>query len=194
MQAHQPLERGRLVVRVVVDVQVGVALEPLVHEVDELLERALLLRAVVAPEGVKPRLALVDRDRAEQVLEPVLVERVALHVEEEVALGGRRQEREAPALLGLEQLVRGRAGAALVELQARLIGEASRTWPARPSARPCRARASASCSRVVMPTRLMRSDWALRIPATRQRWSSAMRWASQRSAQRQSSQCGTGFG
>ena len=54
-------------------------------------------RAVVAPEGVEARLAVVDRDRAEQVLEPVLVERVALDVEEEVALGGRRQEREAAA-------------------------------------------------------------------------------------------------
>ena len=48
--AHQPLERGDLVGRVVVDVQVGVAREPLVHEVDEGLERDPLGLVVVRVE------------------------------------------------------------------------------------------------------------------------------------------------
>ncbi len=39
--AHEALERGGLVARVVVDVQARVALEPLVDEVDEVLERLL---------------------------------------------------------------------------------------------------------------------------------------------------------
>ena len=63
---------------------VGVALEPFVQEVDEGLERALLPGPVVSPERAKPRLALVDGDCAEEILEPVLIQRVTLHVEEHV--------------------------------------------------------------------------------------------------------------
>jgi hypothetical protein len=58
---------------------------------------ALLLDSVMSPESVKAWLAVLERDDAEQVLESTacLEERIALHVEEDVALGGPRQEREA---------------------------------------------------------------------------------------------------
>jgi hypothetical protein len=51
----------------------------------------------MSPESVKAGLAILERDDAEQVLESTagLEERIALHVEEDVALGGPRQEREA---------------------------------------------------------------------------------------------------
>ena len=55
--AHQPLERGDLVLRVVVDVHVGVLAQARVHEVDELLERGALLVAVAACSGVNARSA-----------------------------------------------------------------------------------------------------------------------------------------
>ena len=61
MQAHETLESGWLVRRVVVDVQIGEALEALEHEVDELLECLLLLRTVGGPEGAEPRLIVLDR-------------------------------------------------------------------------------------------------------------------------------------
>src|SRR5262249_3159068 len=48
---------------------------------------------------------------------PVLVERIALHVEKEIAVGGRWEESEAPARLGVEQLVDRVSGATLLELQ-----------------------------------------------------------------------------
>ena len=85
----EPLEHRRLVLRVVIDVQVGVVAEPLVDEVDELLEHLLLLLAVVGPEGA----VAVAREDAEEVLEPAVgrPERVALDVEEEV---GRRRPRQ----------------------------------------------------------------------------------------------------
>ena len=81
---HEPAKRGDLVGRVVVDVQVGVALEPLVDEVDELLERGALGVVVVR---VQRREVAVDVEDPPEVLEPALgvPERVALEVEEEVA-------------------------------------------------------------------------------------------------------------
>src|SRR3954452_21750875 len=64
--AHQALERGGLVARVVVDVRARVAGEPLVDEVDEVLERLLHGGAVVRPEGA---VAFGVAD-APEVLEP----------------------------------------------------------------------------------------------------------------------------
>ena len=67
-----------------VDVHVGVAREPLVDEVDELLERGALGVVVVR---VQRREVAVDVEDPPEVLEPALgvPERVALEVEEEVA-------------------------------------------------------------------------------------------------------------
>ena len=113
--AHQPLERGRLVARVVVDVQARVARASLVDEVDEVLERLLLGGAVVRPEGA---VALGVAD-APEVLEPAarLPERVALDVEEEIAGRGRRQEREPARRLRRQHAVDVLAGARMVELE-----------------------------------------------------------------------------
>ena len=77
-----------LVGRVVVDVQVGIRAAALGDEVDELRERVAFALAVVGPEGAVGRapVGLAPQD-AEQELEPLrgIEERVALHVEEDVA-------------------------------------------------------------------------------------------------------------
>ena len=64
-------------------------------------------------------------EHAEQELEPAggLEERVALHVEEEVAGRGRRQEAEAALVLRLEQAAGELVGAAAVELEAGLVAQ-----------------------------------------------------------------------
>ncbi len=140
MATHQPLERGLLVLGVVVDVQVGPPLEPRDDEVDHRFERDLLLRVVVAPEGVEHRrAALVDLDDAEEVLEPLVTdERVALEVEEQVA-GGRLGQEAQPAVgLRLEQFVGALPGATLDDLEPRLLAEPlgrGRSHAARPDVR-----------------------------------------------------------
>ena len=93
--AHEPAERGALVAGVVVDVQVGVDAAARLDPVDEALERGLLAGAVEAPDDLVARLAAVAVAPAEEVLEPArrLVERVALEVEPDVALGRRREQR-----------------------------------------------------------------------------------------------------
>src|SRR5207248_4668719 len=82
--AREALERGDLVLRVVVDVQVGVLAQARVHEVDELLERGALPRVVVRAERSEVALGVEDPP---EVLEPAarVPERIALEVEEEVA-------------------------------------------------------------------------------------------------------------
>ena len=87
------------------------------------LEGALLLRAAGRPEGPESRLAVLDRGHAEQVLQAVLEERVALHVEEQVAVRRRRQPGESAAVLGWEQLVAQLAGGALLDLKTRLLAK-----------------------------------------------------------------------
>ena len=93
--AHQPPERGDLVARVMVDVEVGVLGEPRADAVDELLERAPLGLVIVGEKRLERAL---DVDHPPQVLERALLvpERVALDVEEEVT-GRRSGRREKPA-------------------------------------------------------------------------------------------------
>ena len=84
-----------------VNVQVGVAREPLVHEVDERLERDALGVVVV---GVQRReVASTSRIPRGTRGRPRVPERVALEVEEEVARGRVGQEREAGLRLRLER-------------------------------------------------------------------------------------------
>ena len=89
--AHQALQRRRLVGREVVDVQVGIGLQALRHEVDEALERRPLLLPIGGP------IARVSRRRRqssdvkipEQKLQPAVAdERITLEVEEDVACRG----------------------------------------------------------------------------------------------------------
>jgi hypothetical protein len=145
--AGEPLEHRSLVGGVVVHVQVGVAVEPLDHEVDEALEGVALAGRVVAPEAGVGRGGTVGPGRlhdAEEVLEAVLAgPRVALDVEEQVAgrrgregcqpPGRRRLRRRLGPTSGRlrlggdggrrQQLVADPPVGALGELQARLVPE-----------------------------------------------------------------------
>ena len=123
VQAHQPLERRRLVRGVVVDVRSRVALEVLHREVDERLEGALLLGAVDGPKRPEPRLAVLDRGDAEEVLQALVEERVSFHVEEQVTGRWLRQPREPAARLGRQEVVAVFARLALDDLQRRLLAQ-----------------------------------------------------------------------
>ena len=126
VEGHQALERRGLVVGVVVDVHRRVALDARGEEVHELLEGALLAGAVVRPERLEARAAVLEIAHAEEVFEPARLERVALHVEEHVARVGLRQALEAAARSignegsGRQEFELRLAGLAALELQARL--------------------------------------------------------------------------
>ena len=126
MGAGEALQRGHLVAGVVVDVEVVEAPAPLADEVDELLQRELLLGAVAAPDrGELGLAAVLNRDQAEEVLQPAAVEeRVALHVEEDVPRGGTREAGEAAGLLRLQQEVVVLAALADCKLEGRLLVKA----------------------------------------------------------------------
>ena len=103
--AHQPLQGGRLVWRVVVDVQVRVGTESLSQEVHQRLERAPfaieaeLTRLVARPEGMERAIGLED---AEQVVEAVVEgEWITLEVEEQVAR--RRFGQRGEAAFGIDR-------------------------------------------------------------------------------------------
>src|SRR5260221_190638 len=74
----------------------------------ELLRRAAVAgRSVAPPRAIGPRAGRLRELSAEQVLESAGRVRVALHVEEHVARGGRGQEGEPAAGHGRQQLVAG---------------------------------------------------------------------------------------
>src|SRR5689334_2488331 len=113
----------------------GKALHPLHQEIHEPLECDAFGRAVMRPKRLEPRLAVVDEPEAEQVFEPVLFERIALHVEEDVAGVGLGQTIEpAPAFnVQFEELDARLPGRAARELQRRLRTQLvyrfrSQTW------------------------------------------------------------------
>jgi hypothetical protein len=66
-----------------------VARQPGHEEVDGGFEGALLAFLVVSPERMVDRLPAPTFDDAEQVLQSLAGEWIALHIEEEVARGGR---------------------------------------------------------------------------------------------------------
>jgi len=133
------LQRGPLVARIVVDVHAGIGFATRHDEVDQRFERTFLVPAVAprrrspvaTPKGDE---SLVAGVRTKEILEPVgdVVERIALHVEKNVALRGLRQQPEAarPVLficgIDRQELVAVRVGiprrerSPLLELQARL--------------------------------------------------------------------------
>ena len=122
VSAHQALERRGLIGRVVVDVHVGVRVQARDDQVDEVLERLLLPRAVVCPDRLE---AAGMVEHAEEVFQPlVLRPGVALHVEEEVGIGRLGQQREAELrTLGRHQLVDRLACLALPHLQLGLLAQ-----------------------------------------------------------------------
>ena len=105
---------------------VGIADEPLVEEVDEPLEGLALLGPVERPERPEGGLAVLEEDDAVEVLEPArrLVERVALDVVEDVALGRARQELEPAALDEREEVEDVLPGQSVAVLELRLAAEA----------------------------------------------------------------------
>src|SRR6185503_13613321 len=110
---HEPLERARLRAAEVVDVQIGMPREPRVDEIDERLEGKALALPIVRPEGLVPGLGVLEREGAEQVLEPAggLEEGVPLEIEDDVAGRPRRERREATAGLDVERVPLERARA-----------------------------------------------------------------------------------
>ena len=98
VRAHQPRQRRRLVGGVVVDVHVRERAPALGDEVDELLERGLLAVADRTPRTARyvVRSVRLPPQHPEEKLEPRgrVEERVALHVEEQVARRRRRQQPE----------------------------------------------------------------------------------------------------
>ncbi len=136
--AHEAPERGALVRRVVVDVQVGVDAAARLDPVDEALEGGLLALAVESPDDLVANLtgAWLQPGTccavgspvapAEEVLEPArrLVEGVALEVEPDVARRRLREQPEAAVLLVREELDEAVAGARVVELERCLAAEA----------------------------------------------------------------------
>ncbi len=134
--AHQPLQGGRLVGGVVVDVHPGMGLEPGEDEIDQLLECPLLpgqshVARAVGVEGPDGRELPGGVHQAEQVVDAVLERvRVAFEVEEQVARVRLRQDGQ-PAF-GVdgrtrwrdEQLVDRLPQAATLDLDPRLLAHA----------------------------------------------------------------------
>ena len=121
--AHEPLERGGLVGRVVVDVHARVGFPEGGDFVEDRLEDGLLLGRRCGPSAESGDVLPVGPDdrHPEEVLARAFVgEVVAFEVEEDVAGRGLGQAREAAALFDGQQLVDGRVGAAPRELDAGL--------------------------------------------------------------------------
>ena len=118
----EPLQRGLLVGRVVVDVHVRVGGQPAGQLVEQVAGQRRLLVVVVRPPGAEPSAAVPQPG---EVLPALAVggERVALEVEVDVARAGRRQAQQPAVGLGRQQLVGGPAGGPLAHLQARLLGQ-----------------------------------------------------------------------
>ena len=108
-----------------IDVEIGEPCQARGHEVHERFERLPLLGAAVRPERPEAALALVPEDDPEEVLEPAFLQRIALHVEEDVALVRRREARQAaPGLRCRRQdLVPALLRLPLSELKGRLLAE-----------------------------------------------------------------------
>jgi hypothetical protein len=124
---HEPLERARLGAAEVVDVQIGIPIEPRVNEVDESLERLAFALAVVGPECLVPGLGAVEEKKAEEVFEPAgrLEERVPFQIEDHVAGRARRKGGEAAARLDGEGSPLQGARALPDQLKPRLIAQAT---------------------------------------------------------------------
>ncbi|MGY3465421.1 hypothetical protein ACVW0I_002292 [Bradyrhizobium sp. LM6.11] len=89
ISAHEPFHRSRFVGREMVDMQVRIGLEAIGHEIDETLEGDPFFLTVGSPIADVSRLAaFVGVGISEQKFQSaVAYERIALEVEEYVALG-----------------------------------------------------------------------------------------------------------
>src|SRR5262245_51356616 len=103
--------------------RLGILGQTLHDEIDRVLECLLFLGAVMRLEALETTLPLLCVGEAEQVLEATFHERIAFHVEEEIARIGLRQTREALTYNGSKQLVMICSGVALDDLQLRLLAK-----------------------------------------------------------------------
>src|SRR6185437_8262011 len=71
VQAHQPLQMGRLIVGIVIDMRLRVASKPPDGEVHELFEGAPLLISRVGPKRAELWLPVLEVVHAEKILEAV---------------------------------------------------------------------------------------------------------------------------
>ena len=84
--AHDPFERARLVRRVVIDVKMGMTLPSLYHEIDEALERLLLVCARQRPVMMVKKLTSLHGHVAEKVLKTMLADKgIAFQIKKDVA-------------------------------------------------------------------------------------------------------------
>ena len=191
--AHQPLERGDLVLRVVVDVHVGVLAQPGVHEVDELLERGALLVAVRRVERREARARRRGSPRGTRARRSrprtgcPRSRRRGRRARARAAARSRRRARARSARSARGRARGPRAGA-------RPAGAASRRSPARARAAaapaaPGRARRAWRC-----PAASSFSICVRRMPATRERWSIASQCSSQSALKSQTPQWSFGQG
>src|SRR2546421_5488126 len=98
----------------------GICGEALCDEIHGRLEGHLLSGAIMAPELPERRLITLQKRESEEIFKAALEQRIAFHVEEEIAGARPRQSRESLAVNGRHQLVAVLAVAALAVLQSRL--------------------------------------------------------------------------
>src|SRR4029453_16960347 len=123
----EPLEGARLRAAEVVDVQIGIAIEPRVNEIDEGLERLALALSVVRPECLVLGLGAVEEKEPEEVLKSSrrLEERVPFEIEDNVPGRARRKRGEAAPRLDSEGSPFQSARALADQLKPRLIAQAA---------------------------------------------------------------------
>ena len=123
IRPHQLLDRGVLVVAIVVDVHARIPGQALVHEIDERLEHRALATSVVRPDRpVRPRARVVQQEPEQEVQAPGrFPERIAFDVEDDVAGGRPRQQRETFARLVGQRVPVELARRATQMLQRRLV-------------------------------------------------------------------------
>ena len=135
-----------------------------------------LPRRVVAPEGLVAPLASVAGDDPEEEgqLPLGLPEGVALQVEEHVPLARGGKPLEPAARLGRPRLPFERPGVPAPHLEPRLIAEPVERLRPDPRHPAVARRGAPSAASVAMPASRSARTWPPRMPATRDRWSSAV--------------------
>ena len=112
MAAHEPLERGRLIGREVIDVKVRVVLKPGTDKINEAFERLFLIRPRKHPIGGVIQLPIgAAIGVPEEVLQPAFpCEGITFEIKKHITWRGFGQHREAKAWLKGQELVKNAAG------------------------------------------------------------------------------------
>src|SRR5258708_23661760 len=118
MEHGEALEGALFVSGVMINVCVGCRRETRRDEIDGLLESPLFTDTVMAPKRCEFWPFGLFGHKTEEIFEPTVEERVALHIEEQITGARPRQAGEALAGRGGEQLVAIFAVCALRDLKA----------------------------------------------------------------------------